>query len=461
MKRLGHPFFNGFRELLALTIPIVISLSTDNVMIFADRLFLSRYRPGEGELYLSASLTGGVMAFTLVAFFQLTAGYVNALVAQYYGAKQDKNCVKAVVQAFFFCLTAYPLILFLNPLVDFLFQNIGHGPQQVELEKLYTRILLWGSLISLLRTVLGNFFLGTGRSKIVMIANIGGMLLNIPLDYCLIYGYGPFPEKGIAGAALATVLGGTFSLLILLFVFCSERRNSRFRKYIRLRFNRPIFVKLLKYGIPAGIETLINISVINFFILGMSSYGSLVGAAIAITFNYEAMAFLPLLGLSSATTVTAGRFMGAGRPEKVKLLTKQTLLLGIGYTAFLIILFNAYGRSLIRPFIGETENPIKMMELSYIMLRLSTIYMLSDSVAFVFSGALRGAGDTRVLMIITVTIHLLFGIIIGVAVFLLKTPPLLVWNIFILFVIILGIAVTTRYRQGRWMHIKMIEKAPV
>jgi len=119
--------------LLAIAFPMVASQASDTIMLFVDRLFLSRL----GEAYLAASMSGGLTQFMLSSFFIGTVGYVTAIVAQYYGAGRYDMCGKATVQAVFLALLSYPVLLGLSPLIRYFFAVAGHSPEQVKLGYTY------------------------------------------------------------------------------------------------------------------------------------------------------------------------------------------------------------------------------------------------------------------------------------------------------------------------------------
>ena len=141
--------------LLHIALPMVISQASETVMMFADRLFLSWL----GKAHISAAMSGGLTSFVFMSLFLGTVGYVNALSAQYYGSGNRANCIKTVTQGFRLSLFFYPLALLLIPLVGKFFQAAGHSPEQTILEFTYFRILMWGGLLTLVRTVLAGFFL--------------------------------------------------------------------------------------------------------------------------------------------------------------------------------------------------------------------------------------------------------------------------------------------------------------
>jgi MATE family multidrug resistance protein len=216
--------------------------------------------------------------------------------------------------------------------------------------------------------------------------------------------------------------------------------------------------RLIRFGLPAGLELFLNVFAFNIFIQLMHSMGPDVAAAVTITFNYDMVAFIPMLGLGIAVTSLVGRQMGAGNPDGARKATY--LALRVGYTyAFLMMLLFVFGAGLLVGVFsgGLGAEDAELVELAKAMLRLAAVYTLADITQLVFSGALRGAGDTRYVMYISVAVHWMLAVGAVILIRVVEAPPLRIWLFFIGFVIVLGAAIFGRFRSGKWESIKVIE----
>ena len=193
----------GVRELLAISLPMVISCACDTMMMFIDRLFLAKLGPE----YMSAAMGGGITCFMFMTFFVGLTGYSSALVAQYLGADQKDRCSLVTTQALLICIVSFPLILACIPLGKILFNVSGIDPLQIKPQFEYFSIVMFSVIFGLLRNTLSAFFSGIGRTKIVMIAACTALLINTAANYILIFGNFGFPAMGIKGAAVGTIIG--------------------------------------------------------------------------------------------------------------------------------------------------------------------------------------------------------------------------------------------------------------
>lgn len=423
-------------------------------MMFVDRLFLSWL----GPMHISAAMSGGLSAFVFSSLFAGTVGYTNAIVAQYFGAGRRDRCVESVSQGVILSFLFIPFLVLLIPVVKLTFHWAGHSPAQIDLEFTYFRILMLGAPIILLRQTLVGFFLGIGRTGIVMIANVVGMAINIPLNYVLIFGAFGLPQMGMQGAAIGTIGG---SLTIFLILLAAYIRHPFVREHVprgAWRFRLDLFRRLLRFGAPAGIELFLNVFAFNAFIQLFHSMGAEVAAAVTITFNYDMVAFIPMLGLGVAVTALVGQQMGAGRPDDARRATVLALRVGYSYAAVMMVVFLVGAPLLVRVFtsaIGGAGG--ELVSLAETMIRLAAIYTLADITQLIFAGALRGAGDTKAVMYLSVGIHWLMGFGSVLMIRVLRLEPLTVWGVFIAFVLSLGIVMFLRFRSGKWREFSVLD----
>ena len=209
----------SYRDVLRVSMPIVVSMTSTVVMTFTDRMFLANYSIDA----IAAALPAGIIAYVFLIFFADTAGYTSVIVAQYTGAGAMQRVGSALWQAIYFSFIAWLIMVGLSFVAGPLFQFVGHSAEVQQLEVIYFRVLCLGSGIHIIGMSLSSFFTGRGVTRPVMIIYIIAMLLNVPLDYALINGIWIFPELGMMGAAVATVFSWTSATLLLgLMVFARE-----------------------------------------------------------------------------------------------------------------------------------------------------------------------------------------------------------------------------------------------
>ncbi|CAD7838393.1 Multidrug and toxin extrusion (MATE) family efflux pump YdhE/NorM, homolog [Olavius algarvensis spirochete endosymbiont] len=444
------------QDIIAIALPMVLSQTSETVNLFVDRLFLSKL----GKLHIAGAMSGGLTAFNIMSFFIGIIGYVNAVVAQNDGAGIRRNCSRATAQSIRLAFVGWPILMFMIPLVRLFFNAMGHLPEQIILEMSYFRILVFGSIFGLIRHSLAGFFIGLGRTRMVMIANALGMLVNIPANWILIFGKFGMPALGIVGAAYGTLLGSMTIMLILLGIYFSPFYRKEYGTAIELGFDRSLMTILLRYGIPAGLEAFFNITAFNFFVQLLHSYNPNTAAAVTIVFNYDMLAFIPMLGLGFAATTLAGRYVGARDIGGAEHSTRLTLLITWIYAATMMLIFIFGAKLLVGVFTSGLEGgKTDVAPLAVTMLRLAALYTLGDATQLIYAGALRGAGDTKFVMWISVGTHWVFAAIAWFSIKVLHISVIVVWVFFICFVLILGIGMLLRYRLGNWRKMSLVVRS--
>lgn len=444
----------GLREMLAVALPMVASQACETAMMFVDRLFLSRL----GTTEMSASMAGGLTAFMMTTFFIGLIGYTTALVAQYLGAGRKERCPRVITQALLLAVAAYPLILAARPLAHGLFAASGIAPEQLAPQQAYFDILLYGALLTLLRTALAGFFSGIGRTRVVMLSTLVAMVVNIGANYVLIFGHLGFPALGIRGAALGTLLSGFCALLVLAGVYWGRSIRREFSVGAAFRFDREILGKLVRYGYPAGIELFLNLIAFTLMILLFHAHSPATASAVTIVFNWDMVSFVPLLGIQIGVVSLVGRHLGAGRSDIAQRAARSGLKMALTYSSLILLLFVSFPTQLVALFTPVVADAVyaEAAPLAAVMLRLAAFYVLADALMVVFSGVLRGAGDTFWAMCISVAMHWLLLPALYLALKVFHLPPQTAWLALIFLFLAFSAIFYLRYRVGHWKRLRVV-----
>lgn len=438
--------------------PLILSTGALTVMLFVDRMFLSWH----GQDSIAACIPAAITYFTICSFFLGTAQYTNAIVAQHHGAGDMQACARAVWQGVFFALLSLPVFLLLIPVGLKIFSISGHEPSVLELEKQYFTILMCGGVSLPLNGALSSFFSGRGKTWTVLQGNVLGNAVNIFLDYCLIFGELGFPEMGIRGAGLATAVSGFVPVFFFGLLFLSQKNQARYATRRQFRIDRRLFAMLLKYGMPAGVQFSLDIGAFALFVLLVGRIGPVELSATNIVLSIELVAFLPMAGMSIATATLVGEYIGREDLALAEKSVRSSMILAVGYIGLLTALFLAVPEFFIEVFRSdahETADFDRIVSSGAIILRMVAIYSLFVTAFIIYSGALKGAGDTTFAMWAQIVIAWIFFV-----------PPVYImverWGLGVMeawawatvYGIVLGIAFHVRFRSGRWKEIGMVKQ---
>lgn len=448
------PDAGGLREMLTVALPMVVSQACETILIFTDRLFLSRL----GSIPMSAAMAGGLSSFMLMTFFIGLIGYSTALVAQYLGAGRKDRCALVVAQGVWLAALATPPILAARPLAHRFFAFMGVSAEQLAQQQLYFDILLYGTPLVLLRTCLSGFFSGIGHTRIVMFSALTAMIVNVAANYVLIFGHLGIPPLGIRGAAYGTLVGSLCGLLVLLAAFLRGSNRREYQVAAAVRYDREVMNKLLRYGSPSGAELFLNLLAFTAVVLIFHGHGPVTATAITIVFNWDLVSFVPLLGIQIGVVSLVGRYMGAGCPEIAERATRSGLKMALVYSTMILLLFVALPAQLVAVFEPRHADEIfaQAAPLAAGMLQLASLYVLADAMMVVFSGTLRGAGDTLWAMGLSVGLHWILVPVLLLCLKVFVLPPQTAWLALVAFFLAFSWFFYWRYRSGRWKTLAVV-----
>ena len=448
---------SSYRELFRIALPLIITSASFTMLHFCDRMFLSWYSP----VAIQAVVPAGILSFTLISFFMALCAIANSFVAQYYGAGEYKNCSRAVAQSLFMAVLSMPLIWVLIPVGIQLLVWSGHAPEVFAQEKTYLTILMLGGVNVPLTAAAGSFYGGRGETRVIMMAHLVGNSMNVVLNWFLIFGNGPFPELGIKGAAIASLIAGFVAPTILLLLYFSKKNAATYRTREMLRFDRPLFARMIRFGLPSGIHMALDIGSFSLFVLLLGRLGETAFLASNIVLSINMIAFMPSIGMGQAASVLVGQFMGRGDTDGAQSVAWKAVRVAWGYTLITVTSFVLFPDLFIRVFARGDMAFDDVFSTARLILFFAAGWGLMEATNAVLSGALRGAGDTHFVMWFhTLIAWGFFALGEAVIVLVLKLNVYAAWGWAIAYFAILATGWIWRVRSGRWKKIELIERKP-
>jgi MATE family multidrug resistance protein len=446
-----------YRDVLRVGLPLLLSNAAVTVMEFTDRAFLSNYSLEA----ISAVTPAGVVALIPILLLSGVSGFAGVFIAQYVGAGAERSIGAMLWQMIYFSLISTLVTVGISGLAEPIFDWSGHAPEVRELEIVYFRILCQGAGLHIVATGLSAFFTGRGFTAPVLWVSLAGLLFNVPLDYALIFGKWGLPELGMAGAAYATVAAwGLMAILYALLIF-TPANDRAFGVLRSLRPDMLLLRRLLRFGVPAGLQSTVDILGFLFFIFIVGRIGTADLAASNIVININALAFMPVYGFSLGVSTLVGQALGKRNPADGDAAVWSAVHLMLLYTLLVDLIYILWPEWIIGLFIPQGSGDGhygRVAELSVLLLRIVSIYIFMDALYMTFAAALRGAGDTRFVMwsigaaslalIVTpvyiLVEHLHHGVIAA-------------WICVLIFVTALCIICGWRYMQGAWRRIGLYD----
>jgi MATE family multidrug resistance protein len=450
----------GYREFLRIAVPMILSTASWSIQHFVDRVFLTWYSTDA----LAAVLPAGLTNFVFVSLFMGMAGYVNTFVAQYTGAGRNERVGPSLWQGVYLAAISAVVGLAASLGAEPIFALVGHDPAVQAKEVVYFRILCWGVGPLILSTVLSCFYSGRGRTWPVFWVNVSATCFNILLNYALIFGRFGAPELGIGGAAWATNGAALFSALLFALLLLRPAYRQTYGVLSGWRLDQALFGRLLRFGGPNGVNFMLDILSFTFFILIVGRIGTTELTATNLAFNINSLAFMPLIGAGIAVSTLVGQRLGADDPDGAAYCTWTGVWLAVGYMGTMALLYLGLPDLFLMPYGAGADGPefAAARDLARSLLRFVALYCIFDALYMMFTAALKGAGDTRYVMLASV----LMGITIMVL------PPLaaveffdagifVVWLFICAYLAVAAVVFYRRFRGGLWRSMRVIEEVPV
>ena len=384
------------RTLLALALPVMAEESLNLLVGYTDWYLAGHFLPGE-EPKAAMGLMSYVL-WILPTLFSLISIGAMALVARFVGAGMRKEASHVVNQAMLLGVVAAGIGIFFFLIGGQWFvAAMQLRPEAAELALRYIRIMTPAIPAIMLEQIGSACLRGSGDAVTGLIARVVLNAVNMFLATVLVTGWGPFPNLGWDGLAIGTATGHTIGGLIILGMLLRGRNGMK----LQLGWPRPdgaTIRRLLRIGLPGGFDAaaivichLIYVSIIN-------ALGTEASAAHGLALQIEALAYLPGSAFHVAAATLAGQALGAGEPLRAVRSVTTAAMCGVVVMSLAGLLFYFAGEHLAQFFIG---NPTDLTRHAGDLLKIVACGCPALAILNVFTGGLRGSGDTRVPLAIT------------------------------------------------------------
>ncbi len=446
-----------WKQIIQIAWPLIIANSFWNLQLTIDRIFLGM---------LSTESLGAAMAvmgvfWVPMALLQQTSGYITTFVAQYFGANQKEKIGEATWQAIFVAVFGGIAFLSLNLISPWFFALVGHATQIQQLEVEYYNSVAYSALPTALVAISSGFFTGLGQTKKVIGINLVGLLLNVVLDYALIFGNFGFPALGVAGAGYATAIA-TYGAAIYGFLLVFNSENEMIYKVrSSIRFNFQLLKQFLKFGIPSGMQWALEGMAFTVFliIMGRLPNGEAALASSSIAVTVMMLSVLPSMGVAQGVLSLVGQYLGEKNPTKAEEMTWAGVQVSMMYMSVIALSFVLIPEFYLSWF-TNLENPDLWAAVSALtpqLLKIVAIFTIFDSIYFNISFALKGAGDTRFPSLIALTIPWPLMVLPAYLVKGWEHAVIWAWGFAAVYSFTIVTIMYFRFRQGRWKSMSVIQ----
>lgn len=394
----------------------------------------------------------------LAAFMALNVGS-TAMVSRFKGAKDKANANLILNQSLI--MTAGITVLLCiamffggESLIRFLAgKNISE--EMIQGAHTYLRIQVYGFPTLSFTFTINAVLRGVGNTRAAFYNNGVSNIVNVFFNYCLIYGKFGFPAMGITGAGIATVIAQGAALAMAVSKVVSGREFVRIEFGKLFRLDLPMIGRMLKIGVPALVEQLIMRIGVMLYTIIVTSLGDHSYAAHMIAMNLQQLSFMTGMSFGTAATTLVGQCLGRVRVDLANIYVKMTQNISYIFAAFVAVLLFFGGELITSLYTQDRE----LARLAANMLKIIALINPVSSARFVYTAALRGAGDSRYAAVMTFIGVLLIRPLIS---FVLVFPPFPfqlglagIWIALSSDGVVCFFLSRNRFRKGKWGTIKV------
>jgi len=444
----------GGKEVMAIAWPMVISTGSFSITMFVDRMLLLWHSADE----MSAAMPSGMLYWTMICFPFGISQYVTTFVAQYVGAERLASVGKVVWQGVYVAAMATPFFALMWPITPWMFDWFDHPAAVQPFEISYFRTLLFCAPAGIAAGALSGFFIGRGETRIVMYANIVQTLLNIVLDYILIFGIGPAPELGIVGAGIASVVSIWLKLVIYVYVMHAGNNTQTYRLDQR-GFDFSLIRRLVRYGGANGLHLFVEAGAFSLVLMFLGQLGAQALAATTLAFTVNSVAFIPMIGVSLAVTTMVGQQVMRDEADLAARATWTALVLAMLYSGTFGLMYILCPDLFLlgHKFGADAAEFSEIRGTTIVLLRFVAAFCIFDSLQIIFIGAIKGAGDTLFVLINTLILSPLLVIVGWAGAKYFGGELLWWWTVLTSWICLLGVIYAARFMQGKWRTMSVIE----
>ena len=436
-----------YRALLSLALPLLLQNLMNSAVSAADTLMLGFV----GQSQLAASSLAGNLQFLVNMFIYGIGSGSSVLIAQYWGRKDYDTIERTIGIALRFTLVVGLVFscaaIFFPASVMRIYTTetelIDYGVQ-------YLRIVGFGYFLNAFTQVYISSQRSMERVMFGTVVNLISMFLNVILNACFIFGFGPFPELGIVGVAIATLISQLTSFAIS--VFDASRAGKLVRVRIAYIFSqkKELFRDFVKYTLPAlGNDFSWGLGFSMYSVI-LGRLGSDVVAANSYAGTIRSLSTVLCFALANACAIIMGKTMGENKLDEARVQGRRFLVQSI-VTGCLAGLFIFVVRGFVVGAVNLTDTAKNYLNL---MLLISSVNVIGQSVnTMCMCGIFRSGGDTRYGFICDTCVMWIYGVGLGLlCAFVFKLPP--IWVYFVLFMdeTVKMIPNFIRYTQKKWVR---------
>lgn len=395
-----------YRSNLRLAVPVIISQVGTMSVQLVDTIMVGHL----GATELAAVAFANTLAWPILFFGQATAMGLTPLVGRANAMGNRSRTTSLLGNSLAVNLALSMVMMIVMSSVALGMSHMGQEGSILPIAQKYIVYQVLSCLPMMLFATGKQFLEGLGNTTYAMMITISGNVVNVILNFCLIYGLWIFPEMGAVGAGASTFISRVLMTLAFgILVF----RRSKYREYL-VDFTRDMLTvfrvrRLLNVGVPIAMQTFIETAALSLMALAVGLFGATNLAAHQIAFNIPSLSFMFITGLASATTIRVSQDYGLRLYESMRRSLLASIHLIVAFTISTSILITVFSRQIASIFTADAE----VISVAAGFLLLGAVFQIPDGIQGVMLGGLRGVLHVKRPMYVALGVYILIALPLG------------------------------------------------
>ncbi|MEZ5359204.1 MAG: MATE family efflux transporter [Candidatus Zixiibacteriota bacterium] len=367
--------------------PAVTSMLVHTMLTITDTIWVGQL----GKEEVAALTTSMFPIWVVFSILTIIPTGVLAIISRAIGAKQKDEVSRVAGQSFLFAIRASIVVGIIGYFVTpYLIRFMNPEPQVAAMGIQYLRVIFLGIIFFFINDSYSAIFRAAGKMKVHLIGTTSAVVLNIIIDPLFIFGIGPFPELGVRGAAVATIISAACGTVVFTVLLRKGKFGYplSFRLFDRLDYKLALIV--MKIGFPVSMAN-VNFSVVYIFLNRIvNDFGTAAESALMIGNRLESLSYLICFGFAMGASTMVGQNLGAGQIQRAAKSAWYAVGICVLFTMGISAMFLLIPRQLAMVFIDDAE----VIEIAIDYLKILALSQSFMAIEIVLEGAFSGAGNT-------------------------------------------------------------------
>lgn len=396
------------RQILKIALPISLAILVPQFNFITNNIFLGHYSQ---KALATASITGVYYLIFAMIGFGLNSG-LQTLIARRAGENRPGEIGKIFGQGVFISLiiAAVGILLtwFVAPLI---LKNVLHDPETAADAIQFLKIRIWGLPFLYVYQMRNALLVGTNNSRYLVTGTLAETIANIGFDYLFIFGHWGFPEMGLNGAAVASIIAEFIGMFVIFVVIHYKGISKQFEVFRHLQWNSEYAKQILSISLPLIFQLAISIISWEFFYILVEHHGQTALAVSNVMRNIFGLVGCFTWAFAATSSTMVSNVIGQGKKELVQSLIFRIVRISTGFALIMAVLINLFPDVLLTVF-GQDQ---AFITTAIPVVRVVTLAMVMMSFSVVWLNAVTGTGNSRVtflIELITIILYCLYVYIV-------------------------------------------------